>query len=111
MLNIVWNTHNPILSALLQHNFLPQQKVDREELPPVFTSVSFSEPTAQSLVGKGTEFAKRQKDGYDVVEYKLTRFNGAVRTLSIPHPAAYANLALSISNNWNQLLYITTKSK
>ena len=106
MVNPAWNTHNPVLAALLQHNFFPQQREDREELPPMFTTESFSETTANALV-KGTEFSKRQRGGYDVVEYRMTRFDGAVRSFSIPHPAPYANLALSISNNWRRLNYIT----
>ena len=96
---------NPVLAALLQHNFFPQEKRDREDFPPVFTTVSFTEKAARSLINSSeTEFSKRTQ-GYDALEYKLTRFNGAVRILSIPHPTAYANLALSIADNWNEFLY------
>ena len=104
--NIIWNTTNPVLGSLLQHNFFPREKRDGEDLPPIFTTVSFTEKAARSLVKSNkTEFSKRIKYGYDALEYKLTRFNGAARILSIPHPTAYANLALSIADNWGAILY------
>ena len=98
-----------VLDALLQHNFMPHQKEEKEDVPPIITSDSFSETVAKSLV-KIKESSSRKARGYDAVEYKLTRFNGVPRVLSIPHPKAYANLALSISNNWAQLEYIAKNS-
>ncbi len=109
--NIVQSTNSIVLTALLQQNYLPQEKREREDLPPVFSTVSFSEKAARSLVSaNNNEFNKRVKQGYDAVEYKLTRFNGAARILSIPHPIAYANLAISIADNWTEFIY-TMKSE
>ena len=92
-----------VLTALLQHNFLPAQKETREELPPVFSSTSFTPDVGRKLaVGK-----TRQKGGYDAVDYRLTRFSGVYRSCSIPHPVPYAKLALCIHEHWDKLDYIT----
>lgn len=94
-----------VLSALLQHNFLPNQKKDNEELPPTITSLSFSDSVAEQLSNCKDN---RSKDypGYDTVEYKLTRFNGVSRVISIPHPKPYADLALCLSENWEKIEHI-----
>ena len=41
-----------VLNALLQHNFLPTQKKAKEELPPIFTSVTFTPDIAKRLVAE-----------------------------------------------------------
>lgn len=95
-----------VLAGLLQHNFLPTQKKAREELPPLFGSLSFTPAVAKKLAS-GKLRKKAGYQGYDVVAYNLTRFNGVPRTCSIPHPTAYALLAFCIHDNWNDLEYIT----
>ena len=94
-----------VLRALLGHNFLPIQKKAREELPPVFSSVTFSPDIARMLVA-GKPRKAEGFQGYDSVEYKLTRFNGVSRSCSIPHPVAYAHAALCVHENWDELSYI-----
>ena len=94
-----------LVNALLQHNFLPAQKRDKDELPPIVTSKGFSE----ALANKIAILSQKRKDpyaGYDAVQYKLTRFNGVTRVCSIPHPKAYAALVLSIADNWGKFEYI-----
>ena len=93
-----------VLEALLGENFLPAQSSDREELPPVLASSTFTPDVARSLV---TNVHRDAGLGYDSVEYKLTRFNGVPRISSILHPVAYAHLALCIHKNWDKLEYIT----
>lgn len=92
-----------VANALLQHNYLPTQKEDKDELPSIFTSKGFTVDVAQKLINGN----RRKKDGFDTVEYKLTRFNGVSRICSIPHPAAYADLALCIRDNWTPINYIS----
>jgi hypothetical protein len=89
------------LSALLQHNFLPTQKKDREELPPIFSSLSFLPTVARQLASLSSRC-----DGWDAVEYRLTRFNGISRPLSIPHPQGYARFAFCVHEHWDNLEYI-----
>ena len=44
--------------------------------------------------------------------YRLAnRFNGIPRTLSIPHPKAYAELALCIHEHWDRLNFISRNSR
>ena len=95
-----------VLNALLRYNFLPNQKSDSDELPPVFSSASFAVHVAEILNSihekRGPGFS-----GYDALVYKLTRFNGVPRFCSIPHPKAYAGLVLTIGKNWKNLSYIS----
>jgi hypothetical protein len=96
-----------VLKGLLQHNYLPTQKKDREEVPPVLSSETFS-PDAAKAVSAGPRRKEKCFDGYDAVEYRLTRFNGVPRTCLLPHPKAYAELCLCISENWDKLNYVAT---
>ena len=95
-----------LLKALLQRNYLPNQKESPEEMPPIFSSDSFTESVARELVANG-RLGKRKRSDYDSVEYKLTRFDGVTRNCSIPHPTAYSNLALSLHENWGKLNHIS----
>jgi hypothetical protein len=90
-----------VLDALLRHNYLPMQKKRREELPPIFSSETFTPDVAASLNEQ-----ESRPGGYDAVEYRLTRFNGISRPLSLPHPLAYAQLCLCMRRNWESLQYI-----
>lgn len=92
-----------VLNALLRHNYLPMQKHDREEVPPVFSSESFLPNAACKLVQAQQ---RNGSIGWDAIEYRLTRFNGVSRSLAIPHPLAYAHLCLCIHENWEHLDYI-----
>ncbi len=94
-----------VLNALLQRNFLPTQNEHGDEIPPILSSNTFSKSVAQALT---QQTCRRPKDypGYDAVEYKLTRFNGVPRALSIPHPIAHAKLAMCIYQCWKHLDHI-----
>lgn len=92
-----------VLSALLQHNYLPTQHEDHKELPPTFSTKTFTPGVARTLV-KAQH--RNKSKGYDAIEYRMTRFNGVPRLISIPHPVAHARLSLCIHQNWNQLQYI-----
>ena len=94
-----------VLKGLLKHNFFPNQKKSKDDLPPVISSESFEPELAEKLISC-KENRGKYYSGYDTVEYKLTRFNGVLRLCSIPHPKAYAQLAWCIFQNWNELEYI-----
>ena len=96
-----------VLTGLLQHNFLPTQRKDREELPSILTSISFTADIARKLVNGERRTAKGYQ-GYDAVDYRLTRFNGVSRSCSIPHPMAYAHLSLCIHEHWDKINYIAS---
>jgi hypothetical protein len=94
-----------VLGALLQHNYFPMQSSYKYELPPVLNSESFSAEAAEGVAGcwgvrkaKGCDYR-----GFDAVEYRLTRFTGVPRTCMLPHPTAYAHLALTIDGSWTRI--------
>jgi len=90
-----------LLRALLQYNYFPLQKRNKEELPPILNSKSLTPEISEKLIK-----LNYRKDGYDQVEYKLTRYNNVPRPLSIPHPIPYIKLCHSLHDNWEKLEYI-----
>jgi len=93
-----------LLTALLCHNYLPTSKREREELPPNFSSSTFTPDIAKKLAN-----AKVQRDGwkgFDQIEFRLTRFNTAGRWLSIPHPLPHAKLCLMLAEHWEKFVRI-----
>ena len=96
-----------VLDALLRRNYLPTVRTETEELPPIITSESFKISVVERLLNEQNPRYGGDYPGYDSVEYKLTRFNGVSRALSIPHPRAYAQLASCIFENWEQFDYIS----
>jgi len=91
-----------LLKGLLQYNYFPLQKKDKEELPPMLNSKCLTPEISEKL-----KKLPSRKGGYDQIEYKVTRYNNVPRPLSIPHPIAYAKLCHSVHNNWEKLEYIT----
>lgn len=94
-----------VLNALLRSNYLPDQRKNGEQIPPVFGSKKFT-PKVARLILKGK--TRKSGFGWDAIEYNTTRFNGVSRVLSIPHPLAYAHLCVCIFDNWAQLSYTAT---
>ena len=91
-----------LLKALLQYNYFPSQKEDKEELPPILNSKSLTPKISEKLINLSS-----RKGGYDQIEYRVTRYNNVPRPLSIPHPFAYAKLCHSLHDYWEKLEYIT----
>jgi hypothetical protein len=86
--------------ALLGHNYLPAQRRRKEELPPIFSSVTFT-PAAATLLLQMVP--KKEARGFDYVEYRATKFNAVSRSYAIPHPVAYAQLSHCIASNWSDI--------
>lgn len=86
-----------VYEGLLRFNFLPAQRRKREELPPVFNSETFTPLAADALLGMRPKTHAR---GFDLVEYRATKFNGVSRSYHIPHPVGYAQLADCIRRYW-----------
>ncbi len=96
-------TADYIKSALLQFNYLPLQKENKEELPDVFTSETFTPVACDKLIEKTKVL---RKGGYDQCNYSITRFNNIHRKLSIPHPLPYAYLVDHLTKYWSKLSHI-----
>lgn len=104
-----WNLsalNEEIATALLQHNYFPRIANDATELPPCFTSRDFTPVVARSLL----ESSPPRLGGYDGTPARVTRFDLISRRLTLPHPRAYAELALFIASNWNQKLSYLSES-
>lgn len=89
-----------VYEALLGHNYLPAQRRKKEELPPIFRSVTFTPATVAPLLAMKPADKAR---GFDLVEYRATKFNAVARSYAIPHPIAYAQLSNCIANNWDAI--------
>ena len=89
---------------MLQHNYLPNQKERRDELPRILNSETLTPSVAEKI--RSLPLRNGSHRGYDWVAYRSTRFNGVTRSLSIPHPLPYCRLAHSIYTNWDRLDYI-----
>lgn len=86
--------------SLLRHSYFPYKRKSKEELPPVFTSRQLVPSVASKLVAK-----KHRTDGYDQVDYLLTRHSNLPRVLSIPHPLPYCHLVQVLTDNISKLEY------
>lgn len=99
-----------ILDALLRYNYLPVQKKNKDEMPPIFSTEKLTQEIAEDI-----KKIKGRKNitygGYDQAEYRATRFNNVPRILSIPHPKPYIDLSFCIHDNWDNLKYIITNKK
>lgn len=97
--------------ALTRYNYFPNQKDGAQELPPCFSTVSFTPEIVEVLAALSERNSeKRSTLGYDQVSYSATRHNNVPRLLALIHPKAYSLLVKSIHDNWDNLSFIT-KSK
>lgn len=104
-----------LYQALTRYNYFPNQKGSilenngEGELPPCISTRQFTPYICEALAksdGFNKESCYGRKGGYDVVEYKATRFNNMPRTLSLIHPKAYSLLAKHIHDHWENLKHI-----
>ena len=87
-----------LLESLTRWSYFPTQK-DECEFIPALNSKKFTPEVALELA----EIPLR-KDGYDQVEFRLTRHNLSTRPLSIPHPAPYSHLCKVLAENEKNIL-------
>lgn len=88
--------------ALTRWNYFPNQKQSVGELPPWFQTRRFTPEIANILAGLPLD-PRRRREGFDLVEYRATRYSNVPRILGLIHPKAYALLAKTISNNFNNI--------
>lgn len=94
------NEERNLYEALTRRNYFPNQKETIGELPPCLDTRQFTPEVCEALVADAGNFTKRKR-GYDLVEYKATRYNNVPRSLALVHPLAYAFLAKHIHDNWD----------
>ena len=93
-----------LYEALTRYNYFPNQRVNIGELPPSLDTRQFT-PEVAEAISKLEEIKGRF--GYDLVEYKATRYNNVPRVLGLIHPRAYSSLAKCIHDNWDHLKSVT----
>ncbi|WP_373530938.1 antiviral reverse transcriptase Drt4 [Vampirovibrio sp.] len=94
-----------LLTALLTQNYFPNQKEKKDELPPFFSTITFSREVASQL--RSLNNSKPRKEGYDQVDIRFTRHNNLFRLMNIPHPKAYAHLCFCLHENWAEISKIS----
>lgn len=97
------NEDRHLFEALTRHNYFPNQKEGESELPPCFSTRTFT-PEAAIEVAKVKHSARvNKKIGYDMVEYSLTRFNNVPRVLGLCHPKPYSELVIALVEHWSKI--------
>lgn len=97
------------LEALSRWNYFPNQKDSSTELPPCFSTSRFTPEVAQEL--SRVELSDERKIlQFDLVEYKMTRFNNVPRTLSLIHPLAYAKILAVMEANREEIIRLIKDS-
>ncbi|EQB7290273.1 RNA-directed DNA polymerase [Escherichia albertii] len=98
---MIFDEKRHLYEALLRHNYFPNQKGTISEIPPCFSSRTFTPEICELIVSN--EPGKRKLQGYDCVEYSSTRYNNFPRVLSLIHPRAYAQLAKHLYESWDEI--------
>lgn len=108
-LTFLYSNKRAIYRGLTRYNYFPNQKSGLSEIPPCISTRQFTPEICESIASL-KETKDRRSKGYDVVEYKATRYNNVPRVLSLIHPKAYSLLAKHLHDNWDKLNFVS-KSK
>lgn len=89
--------------ALTRWNYFPNQKANASELPPCITTRRFTPEVCKELLKEdiltGDIKKARGTKGFDLIEYKMTRYNNVPRTLGLVHPLAYSRIFEVLETN------------
>jgi hypothetical protein len=87
------------LEALVRWNYFPNQKDSAAELPPNISTRRFTPEIALKLLDAVGVNGQRGKLGFDLVEYRATRYNNVSRVLGLIHPLALAKIFRVVKDN------------
>lgn len=87
--------------ALLQLQYLPNIREDNMDIPPFFSSETFSLQAAEALALH--QRSRPRATWKKWVTLRTRRFDGLIRHLGLPHPCAYAELVLHIRDHWVEM--------
>lgn len=96
--------------ALTRWNYFPNQKDSASELPPCFTTRRFTPEIAVELSKLPIQDTRKQH-WFDLVEYRVTRYNNISRNLALLHPLAYARLHARIMANYEEITKLTSSNQ
>ena len=94
--------------ALTRWNYFPNQKAAVSELPPCISTRRFTPEIAEKLVATIKLSESRKKLGFDLVDYRATRYNNVSRVLGLIHPLAYAHVYNTLQQHRAQLIEAMT---
>ncbi|MNU80087.1 reverse transcriptase [compost metagenome] len=92
------------LEALTRWNYFPNQKESATELPPNISTRRFTPEIARKLIQDIPLSKERQRLGFDLVEYRATRYNNVSRVLGLLHPLAFAQVFGVMESNRENLI-------
>lgn len=92
------------LEALTRWNYFPNQKESATELPPNISTRRFTPEIANKLLQTIPLSKERTKLGFDLVEYRATRYNNVSRVLGLLHPRAFAEVFGVMESNRENLI-------
>lgn len=92
------------LEALTRWNYFPNQKALATELPPNISTRRFTPEVARKLIETIKINNERKPLGFDLVEYRATRYNNVSRILGLIHPLAFARIFEVFEANHENLI-------
>jgi hypothetical protein len=92
------------LEALTRWNYFPNQKESATELPPIISTRRFTPEIARKLIQDVPISKERRTLGFDLVEYRATRYNNVSRILGLIHPRAFAQIFGVMESNRANLI-------
>ncbi|MED5524325.1 MAG: antiviral reverse transcriptase Drt4 [Pseudomonadota bacterium] len=99
-----WDENNKrqLYEALTRYNYFPNQRESIGEIPPSISSRQFTPEVAEIIAALHS-----RNSGYDIVDYRSTRYNNVPRVLGLCHPKPYADLVKCIHDNWEKISFIS----
>lgn len=97
-----YNDERDLYVALTCYNYFPNQKEVMGELPPCFSSRQFTPEVCKAL-SEADNGPSRKKNGFDLAEFRATRYNNVPRTLALVHPKPYSVLVERILSSWEKI--------
>lgn len=97
--NVIFSDERHFQEALTRWNYFPNQKASVSELPPCISTRRFTPEIAEKLFATGKLSNARKKLGFDLVEYRATRYNNVSRVLGLIHPLAYAHIYCTLQQH------------
>lgn len=91
------------LEALTRWNYFPNQKASATELPPNICTRRLTPEVVREVSKHANISRERKKLGFDLIEYRATRYNNVSRVLGLIHPRAFAEIFKVFESNQVEL--------
>lgn len=96
-----------VRDSLLQYHLFPAIKDMNDEVPPIFSSQGLTASVAEDLFnltpGKTKCPPEERFEPFAPMRYTALKFNGAIRSMQVPHPVPYSRLVMHIHRHWKEV--------